>query len=110
MGPKQIAAAVGMHFNTVYQVLRTFDREGMPSVGKVPSPGAPTRVAPEQAAEIARLAETPPGELGLEYGRWSLSTLQAYLLKQRVVRKISREHLRRLLKKRGSTFAASGES
>jgi len=65
------------------------------------------RISAEQREEIVRLAERAPYELGLPYGRWSLSTLRAHLLKTRVVKRISREHLRQVLKKRGSVSAVS---
>ena len=70
-----IAALLGIHVNTVYADLRLFHRR--------------------------RLAEQPPTELGLPYGRCSLTKLRDYLLSHRMVRRISREHLRRLLKKGG---------
>jgi hypothetical protein len=54
--------------------------------------------------EIAQVAEQSPTEFGLPYGRWSLAKLQEYLIHQRrLLKAISREHLRRLLKK--SIFA-----
>ncbi|MGA9923653.1 MAG: hypothetical protein WBQ29_09635, partial [Isosphaeraceae bacterium] len=40
-----------------------------------------------------------PTTLGLPLGRWSLAKLRAYLIRQRIVPTISREHLRRVLKK-----------
>jgi hypothetical protein len=40
--------------------------------------------------------------LGLPYGRWSLSKFRDYLIGHGVVREISREHLRRVLKKGGT--------
>jgi hypothetical protein len=38
----------------------------------------------------------------LPFARWSLAKLRAYLIRHRVVQAISREHLRRVLKKGGS--------
>jgi hypothetical protein len=46
--------------------------------------------------------------LGLPYRRWSLAKLQADLVRQRVVTAISREHLRRVLKKGDTVSATSG--
>ena len=61
-------------------------------------------------SEMVRLAETLPAEMGLPYGRWSLSKLREYLLKRRVVKAISREHLRRELRKGGCAFGVSNAS
>jgi len=66
--------------------------------------GASRRITATQMDEIARVAEPSPAELGLPYGRWSLAKLQEYLIHQRhLLKTISREHLRSLLKK--SRFA-----
>ncbi len=56
------------------------------------------------------LADPSPTAVGLPYGRWSLAKLRAYLLKQRILKAISREHLRRVLEKRGFISAASAAS
>lgn len=104
---QEIAAALGVHPNTVYADLLAFAEEGLASVRPSRPPGVRARLDDQTVAEIGRIAESPPYELGLPNGRWSLATLRAYLLKQRTVRKISREHLRQLLKKGGSLSARS---
>ena len=71
----------------------------------VPPQGAPPRISATQLDEIARVAEQSPTEFGLPYGRWSLAKLQEYLIDQRrLLKRLSREHLRRLLKKSRSTY------
>jgi hypothetical protein len=59
-----------------------------------------------QLAEVWRLANLPPHELGLPYGQWSLAKLRPYLIQHRVVPTISREHLGRVLKKGGFDYVA----
>ena len=105
-----IARLVEVHPHTTYADLHAFRRQGLGSVCQPRRLGAPPRVTPAQRAAIWRLAESPPYELGLPYGRWSLSKLRAYLLRRRVLPAISREHLRRLLKKGGSPSAACSAS
>ena len=104
----EIAQALDAHLNTIYTDLRSFDQHGLASIQQLHSTGAPVRIESAQIAEILRLAGLPPYELGLPYGRWTLAKLRDYLVKHRIVKAISREHLRRLLKKGGSAFAASG--
>ncbi len=105
----EIAEALRVHPNTVYADLHAFDEQGLASLQPLPRGGAPARLTEAQRTEIARLAEQAPSEFGLPYGRWSLSKFQDFLIhRQRVVPYISREHLRRLLKKR--RFASSGFS
>jgi transposase len=105
-----IAAALKVHPNTIYADLHAFGQHGVNAVHQLCAPGAPARISEAQRAEIVRLAKQPPIDLGFPYGRWSLAKLQAYLLRHRLVKAISREHLRRLLKKGAcacGAFAAS---
>ena len=105
----EIAEALRVHPNTIYADLHAFEEQGLASLQPLPRGGAPARLTEQQRDEIARLAEQPPSDFGLPYGRWSLAKFQDFLIRrQRVVRYISREHLRRLLKKR--RFASSGFS
>lgn len=105
-----IAPFLEVHVHTVYADLHAFEHEGLASVHQSRCLGAPPRLTIGQRAEIARLAEVPPSELGLPYGRWSLAKLRAYLIEHRVVKRISREHLRRGLVKRGFASVTSSEN
>lgn len=107
---QDIAAALAIHPNTVYAILHAFDRRGLAAVRQPLVPGARVRIQPTQVAQMCRVADASPGDFGLPYGRWSLTTLRRYLLAERIVRRISREHLRRLLKKGASTYAATDAS
>ena len=103
---QSIAEALAVHVNTVYACLHRFAHMGMSLFQGVPPPGAPPRITATQIEVIARVAEQSPTELGLPYGRWSLAKLQEYLIhQQRLLKAISREHLRRLLKKSIFTYA-----
>lgn len=106
----EIAAFLEVHVHTVYSDLHAFHREGLMAVHRCRRQGASPQLTTAQRAEICRLAEVPPYELGQPYGRWSLAKLRDYLIKQRLVKRISREHLRRILEKRGFTSAASSPS
>lgn len=96
-----IAAALELHVNTIYTYLHGFARYGISYVRQLSIPGAPQRIRAAQVDEIARIADQSPTEFGLPYGRWSLAKLREYLIQQRhLLKAISREHLRRILKKR----------
>lgn len=101
-----IAQLLGLHLNTVSRVLQLFGRRGLAAVTGMSHGGAPRQVGTHQAARIQRLADQSPSKRGLPYGRWSLAKLRDYVLQQRIVDQISREHLRRLLKK--GAFASNG--
>lgn len=110
MSATDIAASLEVHVNTIYADLHAFDRHGLAAVHQVRSPGAPAQLMAWQRAEICRIADQSPQEVGLSYGRWSLSKLRSYLKRQGIVPQISRKHLWRVLKKGGSTCAASSAS
>ena len=101
-----IAQLLSLHLNTVSRVLQLFGRRGLAAVTRMSHGGAPRQIGARQAARIRRLADQPPGKRALPYGRWSLAKLRDYVLQQRIVHQISREHLRRLLKK--GAFASNG--
>jgi transposase len=101
----EIASALRVHANTVYADLHAFEQQGLNSLKPLPRGGAPSRITPEQRTEMWRLAEREPVEFGLPYGRWSLSSFRDFLIhRQRLLKKVSREHLRCLLKKGGIRF------
>lgn len=102
-----IAQLLDVHPNTIYADLHAFGHDGIAAVHHGSRGGAPQGITPAQETEIQRLAEMPPYTLGLPYGRWSLATWRAYLIQHRVLNTISREHLRRVLKKGGCTFGGS---
>lgn len=105
-----IAQALAVHPHTIYADLHAFQQDGVACLQSPSAVGAPVRIRAGQVAEIGHLAEIAPYELGLPYGRWSLNKLRDYVIKTRVVKTISREHLRQVLKKRGSGSAASAAS
>lgn len=107
MNARAIASALGVHPNTVYADLQAFGQRGLPSILEVAPRGAPARIPAPQVAEVRRIAEMDPVDRGEPYGHWSLATLRTYLIRHHIVRNISREHLRQLLKKGGSTGGVS---
>jgi transposase len=105
-----IAGLLEVHVNTIYVDLHAFARHGLLCLQPTRRRGAPPRLTPAQLKAIWRLAEQSPLALGLPFARWSLAKLRAYLLRERLVGAISREHLRRVLKKGDSPCAASATS
>ncbi len=105
-----IAPLLQVHPNTVYADLRDFARHRLSCLSRPRHVGAPPRLSQEQIEAIWRTAGRPPTAFGLPYGRWSLSKLRAYLIRKRVVKAISREHLRRVLKRGDTACATSGAS
>lgn len=107
MNARDIAAALGVHPNTIYADLQAFGQQGWASILEAAPMGAPARLQEAQIQAARRIAETAPVELGEPYGHWSLATLRTYLIRHHILRHISREHLRQLLKKGASTGGVS---
>lgn len=72
-------------------------RVGAGSVATGVGWGRPREITDDMRAQILEIVKTHPQELGEPYACWSLSNLRTYLLKERVVGKISKERLRRIL-------------
>ena len=98
--PLDIAAAQTVHANTIYGDLHAFAQHGFAAIEQLHPAGVPARLTAPQEQSIVKLADQSPSVVGLPYGRWSLRKLQAYLLKHRIVRAVSAERLRQVLKKR----------
>jgi transposase len=105
---RQLAEALHVHPNTVYADLQAFEREGLACVRPVSVGGAPRRISDQQLNAIWHWAESLPRDLGLLDPRWTLANFRDFLVnRQRVLKRISLEHLRRLLKKKIFVFAGS---
>lgn len=103
-----IATALQVHPHTIYADLQAFEREGLGCLHLLPRGGAPTRITAQQQAKIWQWAECAPREFGLLDARWTLASFREFVCqRQRLLKRISLEHLRRLLKKRTFAFGAS---
>ena len=108
---RQLAEELHVHPNTVYADLQAFEREGLACVRPLPVGGTPRRISDQQLNAIWHWADCLPRELGLPDPRRTLTNFRAFLVKrQRVLKRISLEHLRRLLKKRHSLSAGRAQT
>jgi transposase len=96
---RAVAARAGVHPNTVRNCLRRFENLGLRGLAHA-SAGKPKNVAFTEAVrdEIARLAMRSPSNVGERYPQWSLRRLRGHLLRRGVMRDISVEGLRQLLR------------
>lgn len=106
----EIAIAQGVHPNTVYKDLHTFEQRGIEAIWQLQEGGAPSRITAKQIMKIVQLVEQSPQAVGMPYGRWSLRKLSVYLVKQHIVKSIGRERLRQLLKKRFSLSTSATQA
>lgn len=95
----QIAKAQLLHETYVRKILNAFNAEGLKSLGARYGTGRPRQFTEEQCAKMVTLALTPPDQLGLPFGTWSLPKLRDYLMTRQVVVSISDVHLGRILRR-----------
>ena len=97
-GP-QIAAALGMHLNTVARVRKRFALEGeRPALERKPrlTPPVPAKVDGHVEAHLIAICTGPPPE---GRARWTMELLAGELVRREVVTSISGETVRKALKK-----------
>lgn len=93
-----IAKQVYLSDQYIRQIIHYFNDDGLPSLEPRYGGGRPADITPEQKAEIVELALMPPQILGLPFTQWSLSKLKAEVLRRKIVKNISHEWLRQILK------------
>ncbi|MGH9945488.1 MAG: helix-turn-helix domain-containing protein [Pyrinomonadaceae bacterium] len=103
-----IAAALHAHPATIYQDLRHFAAQGLQCLSATTRRGRPPTFTAAQEQLVWQLMDSSPIEQGLPFARWSLRRLRDYLIKERVVARVSRETVRQWLKKGASTSPACG--
>ena len=100
---REIARVLQTDENQVRRVIAEFNLDGMDSLRPPIGGGHPRRIDDDTREAIRAIALARPCDLGEPATRWSLSRLRRYLIRHRVVKAVSREHLRRLLNKMGIT-------
>lgn len=103
---KQIAKILGIHRNTVARIRGRFVEQGGEAINRKPreSPPIAPKLDGRQEARLVAICCSPPPE-----GRavWTLSLLVDALIKHGVVTEISRETVRKALKKTNCSPGAS---
>ena len=98
---QQIAKVTCLHEEYVRELIRRFNAEGVALFKERARTGRPVEFVPEIRADIVKIALSPPKLLGCPFTRWSVGKLRQHLLKVGVVRRISEETLRKILKEEG---------
>jgi transposase len=106
----EVAAALAIGRSCVRRWVQRFERHGMLGLQTARRPSRPLVFTPDVRAAIGRHARMEPKQLGFPGARWSLRSLRAALIRQRVVHKISIQHLRRILGEAGVTLHSQQEA
>jgi transposase len=98
---ERIAEALGIGVSTVERTRRRCVEEGVEAaLVEHPRPGAVRKLGPKAQATVIALACTTPPE---GRARWTMHLLADQVVELRLAPDISRESIRRLLKKTGSS-------
>jgi len=98
---QEIAKVTCLHEEYIRELIRRFNREGVFLFKERARSGRPVEFVPEIRSDIVKIALSPPKLLGRPFTRWSLEKLREHILAVNVVRKISIETLRTILKEEG---------
>jgi transposase len=98
MRVQEIARAVCLSEEYVRELIRRFNREGTKLFSPAEWKGRPVEFTEELKAEIVECALCPPRVLGQPFNRWSLEKLKAYVIHAQIVKGISLETLRTILR------------
>ncbi len=101
LGEMEVATALSVGRSSVRRWLQRFQRHGILGLQTARRASHPLVFTPDVRATIVRYARMDPKRFGLPGTYWSLRTLQGTLIRQRVVRKISIQHLGRILAEAG---------
>ena len=109
----EIGALVRAHPANLRKWIHRFNERGCDGLRTVHSGGPRQRFSVEQRAEIVRLAQTHPRELGLHFSRWTLHKLAQQATRRGIVDSISHECVRQILRAancqhRQSAYGQSG--
>jgi transposase len=93
----QIAAALGVHVDTVRKWRRRFSKDGLTGLRDRPRPGRPRRFAPATVAEVKALACELPATSDTPLAKWSCPELAREAVKRGLVVSVSASTVRRWL-------------
>lgn len=106
----EVATALAVGRSCVRRWLQRFQRHGILGLQTVRRSSHPLIFTAEVRVAIVRHAQMTPQQLGHAGTHWSLRALRAALIRQRVVRQISIQHLRRILAEGGVSLRSQASA
>lgn len=94
----EIATTYYLSQDHVLRLIHAFNREGLESLKSRKPGGKDPIFTEEERAEIIELALIPPKVLGLPFNQWSLHKLKDEVVRRKIVKSISHEQIRQILK------------
>lgn len=108
---QEISSEVDLHPINVRKWIHRFNADGIDGLRSGKSPGRPPVFNNKQRKRIVEIAKQDPRKLGRAFSQWSLQRLRKYLIETKVVKQISVETIRQILRANGVRHrSASGWS
>jgi transposase len=104
---KQISEKMNCDVRKVRNAINSFNEKGMFVLERGKAKGALIKFTDEEKAKMLKAASTEPIKLGLHFTTWSLPKLRDYYLNESIVKSISVESVRRLMKSEGMRIKKS---
>jgi hypothetical protein len=104
---KQISEKTNCDVRKVRNAIASFNEKGLDALERGKAKGASIKFTDEEKAKMLKAASTEPIKLGLHFTTWSLSKLRDYYLNESIVKSISIESIRRLMKSEGMRIKKS---
>jgi len=98
---QEISREVDLHPINVRKWIHRFNTDGFAGLRSGKSPGRPPVFTDAQRQAIVDIASSEPKSLNLSFKQWSLQRLRNYLIEGAVVRQISVETIRQILRAHG---------
>lgn len=98
---QDISREVDLHPINVRKWIHRFNRNGLDGLRSGKSPGRPPVFTNKQRQKIVEIANAAPSAFNLTFNHWSLQKLQRYLIDSKVVKQISVETIRQILRVHG---------
>lgn len=103
----EIAKIVDLHLNKVRKYIRRFNQEGIMGLYQKPSPGRPREIGDKKRRQIIKLLKTKPRVFGLSWSSWNLRGLAEVTVKQKLLKSISHEYIRKIIEEEGYSYKRS---
>lgn len=82
---REIAARLDCNERTILKWINRFNKHGVAGLEEGPREGRPRVYGPEDVGAVIQAVLTPPQELGLPFGSWTLDRIVAYLKQEKGV-------------------------
>lgn len=103
----EIANIVDLHLNKVRRYIRRFNQRGIAGLYQKFSAGRPREISDKQRRQVIATLKSKPREFGLAFSNWSIRGLCQVVIKERIIKAISPEWMRRVIAEEGYSYKRS---